>query len=59
MSKDEDSRRTVSTGRRSFLRQFGAATLGLATVRAVSAGTDARRELSFVHTHTGEQLTAT
>jgi uncharacterized protein YcbK (DUF882 family) len=28
-------------------------------VRAVSAGTDARRELSFVHTHTGEQLTAT
>jgi len=59
MSRDEDSRKAVSAGRRSFLRQFGAATLGLATVRAVSAGTDARRELSFVHTHTGEQLTAT
>ena len=59
MSSDENSRKSVSAGRRSFLRQFGAATLGLATVRAVSAGTDARRELSFVHTHTCEQLTAT
>jgi uncharacterized protein YcbK (DUF882 family) len=59
MSRDEDSRNSVSAGRRSFLRQFGAATLGLAAVRAVSAGTDAHRELSFVHTHTGEQLTAT
>jgi uncharacterized protein YcbK (DUF882 family) len=59
MSKGDDHSGSVSTGRRSFLRQFGAATLGLAAVRVASAGTDARRELSFVHTHTGEQLTAT
>jgi len=59
MSKGDDNSRSLSAGRRSFLRQIGAATLGLAAVRLLSAGTDARRELSFMHTHTGEQLTAT
>lgn len=44
--------------RRSFLRGFGAATLGLVAARAALATEDSRRELAFVHTHTGEQLNA-
>ena len=45
-------------GRRGFLRRLGAVGLGLAATRAALAASDERRSLSFVHTHTGEQLTA-
>ena len=40
------------------MRKLGAAGLGLAAARIALAGDDERRSLSFVHTHTGEQLTA-
>ena len=39
------------------MRQLGAAGLALAAVRIALAGGAERRTLSFVHTHTGEQLT--
>lgn len=45
-------------GRRGFLRKLGAATMGLAAAKAALADSGERRSLSFVHTHTGEQLTA-
>ena len=39
------------------MRKLGAAGLGLAAARIGLAADDERRTLSFVHTHTGEQLT--
>lgn len=47
-----------STARRQFLRSVGTVALGLAAARAARSGADSRRSLSFVHTHTREQLTA-
>ena len=44
--------------RRSFLRQFGAAGLGLAAAGVALAEAGERRSLSFFHTHTAERLTA-
>ena len=46
------------TGRRQFLRSIGTMALGVAAARAARSAGDSRRSLSFVHTHTGEQLTA-
>jgi uncharacterized protein YcbK (DUF882 family) len=43
--------------RRAFLRSAGIAAVGVAA-SGRSKAQDARRELSFVHTHTGERLTA-
>ena len=40
------------------MRGLVAAGVGLAAVRAAWATGDARRSVSFVHTHTGEELTA-
>lgn len=45
-------------GRRVFLRGAGAAAVTLLPLGAAWASTPARRSLSFVHTHTGEQLSA-
>ena len=58
MSRPESDPDQALAGRRSFLRRLGAATLGLAAARAALATADSRRELAFVHTHTGEQLSA-
>ncbi len=52
---DKPARRGVS--RRAFLRGAGIAAVGVAASRRALAQ-DGRRELSFVHTHTGERLTA-
>jgi uncharacterized protein YcbK (DUF882 family) len=49
----------VALGRRGFLQKLAAVGVGLAAARTVLAAGDGRRSLSFVHTHTGEQLTAT
>jgi uncharacterized protein YcbK (DUF882 family) len=46
-----------NTARRAFLRGLGTVTLGLVAARAARSAEDSRRSLSFVHTHTGEQLT--
>jgi uncharacterized protein YcbK (DUF882 family) len=46
------------TDRRGFLRKLAAVGVGLAAARAVPAAGDERRVVSFVHTHTGEQLSA-
>ena len=46
------------SGRRGFLRRLAAVGAGLAAGRTVLAAADERRSLSFVHTHTGERLTA-
>lgn len=48
----------AAVGRRAFLRNLAAAGVGLAAARATFAAGAERRSLSFVHTHTGEQLTA-
>jgi uncharacterized protein YcbK (DUF882 family) len=45
--------------RRGFIRNLGAVGLGLAAGRIAVAGDESRRTVSFVHTHTGEQLSAT
>jgi uncharacterized protein YcbK (DUF882 family) len=45
--------------RRGFLKKLAALGIGVATARTVLAAADERRTLSFVHTHTGEHLTAT
>ncbi len=58
MAKPDHERGTVAAGRRRFLRSMGVATLGFAAAKAVRAAGDERRQVSFVHTHTGEQLTA-
>jgi uncharacterized protein YcbK (DUF882 family) len=47
----------AGVSRRAFLRGAGIAAVGVAASRRTLAQ-DARRELSFVHTHTGERLTA-
>jgi uncharacterized protein YcbK (DUF882 family) len=46
-------------GRRGFLQKLAAVGIGLSAARTVLAAGDGRRTLSFIHTHTGEQLTAT
>jgi uncharacterized protein YcbK (DUF882 family) len=46
------------TGRRQFLRSVGTMALGIGAARAVRSAADSPRSLSFVHTHTGEDLTA-
>jgi uncharacterized protein YcbK (DUF882 family) len=46
----------IHLDRRGFLRGLGAAAAGLTASRAALAGGSGRRALSFVHTHTGEQL---
>jgi uncharacterized protein YcbK (DUF882 family) len=45
-------------GRRGFLQKLAAVGVGLAATRTALAAVDGPRTLSFVHTHTGEQLTA-
>jgi uncharacterized protein YcbK (DUF882 family) len=47
----------LGLSRRAFLRGAGVAAVGLAASRR-SLAQDVGRELSFVHTHTGERLTA-
>ena len=54
--RSSDSR--LQLPRRAFLRGAGAAAVALLPLHAVRASTPARRSLSFVHTHTGEQLSA-
>jgi uncharacterized protein YcbK (DUF882 family) len=49
----------ASLGRRGFLQRLAAVSVGLAATRTVLAAGEGRRTLSFVHTHTGERLTAT
>ena len=56
MVKSSDRSEQVRAGRRSFLRRFGAATLGVAAARTALAE-DGQRRLSFMHTHTAERLT--
>ena len=46
----------MHVNRRGFLRGLGAAAAGLSAGRAARAGDNERRAISFVHTHTGEQL---
>jgi uncharacterized protein YcbK (DUF882 family) len=46
------------SGRRQFLHSVGTLALGIAAARAARGADAARRALSFVHTHTGEELTA-
>ena len=58
MKKSRHDRGGVVTERRTFLRRFGAAALGLAAAEVAAAESPSRRELAFVHTHTGEQLSA-
>ena len=48
----------MARGRREFLQKLAAVGAGLAAVRTGLAAGDGRRSLSFVHTHTGERLTA-
>lgn len=49
----------VCPKRRGFLRKVGLTALGLAPAGAVlAASANERRSVSFVHTHTGEQLSA-
>ena len=49
----------VCDRRRGFLRKVGLAALGLAPAGgALAAAADERRSVAFVHTHTGEQLSA-
>jgi uncharacterized protein YcbK (DUF882 family) len=49
---------SIHMHRRTFLRSFGAAALGLAAIKTARAGCGEPRSLSFVHTHTAERLTA-
>ena len=44
--------------RRGFLQKLAAVGVGWTAARTVLAAAEQRRSLSFVHTHTGEQLTA-
>jgi uncharacterized protein YcbK (DUF882 family) len=48
----------VALGRRGFLQKLALVGVGLAATRTVLAAGEGRRTLSFVHTHTGERLTA-
>jgi uncharacterized protein YcbK (DUF882 family) len=58
MAKIVHHRTDAALGRRGFMRTLGAVGLGLAAARLTLAADDERRTLSFVHTHTGERLTA-
>jgi uncharacterized protein YcbK (DUF882 family) len=57
VNSDIDKSARPGVSRRAFLRGAGIAAVGVAASRR-SLAQDARRELSFVHTHTGERLTA-
>jgi uncharacterized protein YcbK (DUF882 family) len=52
-----DTKSQAGLSRRAFLRGAAVAAVGLVASRR-SRAQDQRRELSFVHTHTGERLTA-
>jgi uncharacterized protein YcbK (DUF882 family) len=56
MTTDSRHRYGAHLGRRAFLRGVGAAAIGMSAARAAIAGSNERRALSLVHTHTGEQL---
>ena len=49
---------SMALGRRGFLGKLAAVGAGLAAACTGLAAADGRRTLSFVHTHTGERLTA-
>lgn len=53
-----NNRSGVRFGRRGFLRGLGGTVAGLVASRNAFAGGGERRAISFVHTHTGEQLSA-
>jgi len=57
VNKDIAKKQQAGLSRRSFLRGAGIAALGVAASRRTLAQ-DEQRVLSFVHTHTGERLTA-
>ncbi|MBS0578763.1 MAG: DUF882 domain-containing protein [Proteobacteria bacterium] len=57
MNKDLHSLSRPPLTRRSFLRGAGMAAVGIGAARRTLAGGE-RRELCFIHTHTGEHLTA-
>ena len=52
------SDRDTCPARRGFLRKLGMTALGLGPAAAALAAGGERRTVSFVHTHTGESLTA-
>lgn len=56
MTTDSRHRYGAHLDRRAFLRGVGAAAIGMSAARAAIAGSNERRALSLVHTHTGEQL---
>jgi uncharacterized protein YcbK (DUF882 family) len=56
MTTDPRHRYGAHLDRRGFLRGLGAAAIGMTAARAAIAGSNERRALSLVHTHTGEQL---
>ncbi len=57
MNNEIDRKSQAALSRRAFLWGAGIAAVGLAGSRR-SLAQEERRELSFVHTHTGERLTA-
>jgi uncharacterized protein YcbK (DUF882 family) len=57
VNNDLDKPFRAALSRRAFLRGAGSAAVGFAASRRTLAQ-EGRRELSFVHTHTGERLTA-
>lgn len=57
MNKDLSKKQQAGLSRRAFLRGAGIAAVGVAASRRTLAE-DQSRVLSFVHTHTGERLTA-
>jgi uncharacterized protein YcbK (DUF882 family) len=57
VNRDIDKVKRAGVSRRAFLRGAGIAAVGVVASRRTLAG-EQRRELSFVHTHTGERLTA-
>ncbi len=58
MFRNANLPRGVALDRRGFLQKLTAVGLGLAATRTLRAAAGERRTLSFVHTHTGEQLSA-
>jgi uncharacterized protein YcbK (DUF882 family) len=56
MTTDPRHRYGAHFDRRAFLRGVGAAAIGMTAARAAVAGSNERRALSLVHTHTGERL---
>jgi uncharacterized protein YcbK (DUF882 family) len=59
MGRNPDADADKAAGRRGFLQKLAALGAGLAAARTVLASGAESRTLSFVHTHTGERLTAT